>query len=89
MPHPRGLIDPVELQEFLFASASATFAAQLEQQKHNVVEWDKLRDHIRGAMRIHRFTVINWLMMQGVKIPVELLDDKQHPEVGQQMPDRD
>jgi hypothetical protein len=32
--------------------------------------------------------VINWLVMNGIKIPVELIDDRTHPEVGHQFPDQ-
>lgn len=88
MPHPIGLIDGVEMQEFLFASTSTQYAIKTVAEQHNVPEWDKVRDHIRGALRLHRFMVTNWLMLNGVKIPADLLADQAHPEVGQQMPDR-
>lgn len=79
---------PMEVQEYLFSTTSADFAARLEREKHNVFDTSKMRDHLRGGFRLHRFFVMNWLLTNGVKIPVELMSDQAHPEVGQQYPDK-
>lgn len=83
-------IGGVELHEFLFSQTAARYA-----QRTLPVHGDdsdaalgKVADHFRGALRLNRFAIMNWLMMNGVKIPVELLDDRTHPEVGSQAPDR-
>lgn len=78
----------MEMQEYLFANTSAEFAIRCEKEKVNVADIDKARDHVREMLRFHRFTVINWLMVNGVKIPVELLSDQTHPGVGFQTPDQ-
>lgn len=81
-------ISAVELQEYLFSFTAAQYAKRVAAEKHNVPDTEKIANHIRGAFRLNRFAVMNWLMMNGVKIPIELLDDRNHPEVGAQMPDK-
>lgn len=71
----------VELTEYLFAQTAAEYA----HAGHTVAE---IREHMRGAMRLARFTVFNWLIGNGVRIPAELMADRTHPEVGQQTPDQ-
>lgn len=71
----------VELTEYLFAQTAAEYA----HAGHTVAE---IREHMRGAMRLARFTVFNWLISNGVSIPAELLADRTHPAVGQQAPDQ-
>lgn len=70
----------VELTEYLFSTTAAAYAA--EHASHEI------RDHIREAMRLARFTVFNWLITNGVQIPAALLNDKLHAPVGQQLPDQ-
>lgn len=80
---------PLELQEYLFADTNATAAVQHFRNANNgAADSGLLRDRTREVLRLHRFTVISWLMTNGVKIPVELLDDSAHPEVGNQYPDK-
>src|SRR3990167_7690191 len=79
----------VELQEFLFSGTAANFAhfslvLGLNPQERQ----EKIRDHIRGAMRLHRFVLLNWLMQNGVEIPLELMDDRLHLDVGAQSVDQ-
>ena len=83
VPAPAISLEGVELQEFCFSETSAQFAVRKMEERGNVIDTDSIRAHIRGALRLHRFTVMNWLMMNGVKIPIELLADQNHPEVGQ------
>lgn len=60
----------VELQEFLMASTSAQAAGRVSEPE--------LRDHIVGAMRWSRISLMLWLTGNGVKIPVEFFDDRVH-----------
>lgn len=78
----------VELQEYLFAETLAKVAANCESEKHNVTDWSKLKKEIRESFRYQRFGVMNWLLMNGVSIPAELMSDQAHKPVGQQMPDQ-
>lgn len=73
---------PLELQEYLFASTSAHHALQ-----HTDEEW-VIREELRKMLRLHRFVLMNWLMTNGVAIPVELLADQHRPPVGNQFPDQ-
>jgi len=79
VPNAWKTIAPIELQEYLFAE---TVAAQKGQTP------DAVRDKIRGAMRLQRFNIFNWLMMNGVQIPPVLMSDNIHKPVGEQFPDR-
>lgn len=77
----------VELQEFLFATTSAEFASKKNGQL-SAAAHAELRDHIRGAMRMHRFAIFTWLLLNGVQLPRHLLDDRLHTEVGNQQVDK-
>lgn len=82
-------IGGVELQEFLFSQTAARYALRIyaeAQPGEDVL--GKVGNHIRGSLRLNRFATMNWLMMNGVTIPPELLDDRTHPEVGRQAPDQ-
>lgn len=78
-PKPVTPIAPLELQEYLFAQTAA------EHAKNSSLGGGA--QHIRETLRLHRFSLFLWLMQNGVKIPIELLADQNHPEVGQQYPD--
>lgn len=80
-------LSAVEMQEYLFSETLAKVAAKCEIEKHNVIDWTTLKNQIRESFRLQRFAVMNWLRMNGVSIPVELLSDQAHKPVGQQMPD--
>lgn len=46
-------------------------------------------EHEDGELlRLHRFTVFTWLLQNGISLPAAVLDDRAHPEVGQQTPDQ-
>ncbi len=79
------IVAPLELQEYLFADTSAQFAVHDNEETPGQI--GQVRDHIRGALRIQRFNVMNWLVVNGVSIPAELLDDALHQPVGYQYPD--
>lgn len=81
-------IHSVEMTEYLFANTLTRVAAKCVEDKHNVIDWKPLVDQIRGSMRMDRFNVLNWLRMNGVEIPVELMSDQMHPVVGEQYPDQ-
>lgn len=81
-------IAAVELQEYLFSETLAKVAIRCSQDDEPG-KWDELRKHTREDFRWQRFAVMNWLIMNGVSIPAELLTDQAHPPVGQQYPDRD
>lgn len=66
---------PMEVQEFLFAETAAK------------VDAAELARHVRSALYFHRFQVMNWLMLNGVAIPIHLMHDQMHPTVGNQFPD--
>jgi hypothetical protein len=76
---PKEHVRMLELEEYLFAATSAKFA-----QDHTPQE---AADHIRGSLRMHRFMVFSWLMLNGAHIPVHLMDDRVHRPVGEQAPD--
>lgn len=80
-------VSAVEMQEYLFSETLAKIAYKCEREKHNVTDWSTLKRETRESFRFHRFAVMNWLMMNGVSIPAELLSDQAHKPVGQQMPD--
>lgn len=90
MPDVRLPIDSVELQEFLFSTTDVKKAVScLESGNlYNDSQQQKLFEHLRKGYRLHRFMVLNWLMMNGVQIPLALLSDEVHPEVGKQYPDQ-
>lgn len=77
---------PMEMQEYLFAN---TEAQRVSSQFHSGASYNggDHRTNLRTLFRLHRFSVINWLLMQGVSIPAELLADQTHPEVGKMLPD--
>lgn len=79
-------IQAVEVSEYLMAHTSAVKWAT-ESSRVSRLNEAELRNDYRAVMRLHRFAVINWLMQNGVSVPVELLGDQIHREVGQQMPD--
>ena len=81
-------LGPVELEEYLFATHLERVAKRCEQEKHNVTDYALLVHEARSCMFWHRFQVMNWLMANGVKIPLELLSDQAHQPVGQQYPDQ-
>lgn len=80
-------ISSLELKEFLMAGQSATMAIQSGDCERQSFHFDKLRDHIRSALLIHRFDIMTWLMLNGVSIPLELLSDDVHVKVGSQSVD--
>jgi len=81
-------ISSVELQEYLFAQTLLNVASKCEAEKRNVTDYRELAIEIRKSFRYQRFAVINWLLMNGVSIPAELLTDQTHPQVGNQFPDK-
>jgi hypothetical protein len=87
-PEIKTPIASVELQEYLFAQTAAKYAARTARGACGQDDMDRITGHIRGAFRLNRFTLFNWLMQNGVSIPAELLDDRTHPEVGNQTPDQ-
>lgn len=72
----------LEFEEFAFAETSARFA-----RLQSTTDKDAA-DHLRSALHLHRFLVFAWLLQNGVNLPKHLLDDRTHPKVGQQKPDR-
>lgn len=86
LPTDRRVIGPVELQEYLFAAtqANATYPLIMGNKDE---ERENLTKSIREILRLHRFVVINWLLMSGVSVPAGLLADETHPQVGDQLPD--
>ncbi len=67
-------VSALELQEYLFAA--------------NLPNADKqLIANARSCFYYHRFQVMNWLMMNGVSIPSQILSDQTHPIVGTQSVD--
>lgn len=78
----------LEVQEFLFAATAAQVAMNCEEVIHNVTDYEPVVAHVRAVLRFQRFNVMNWLMMNGVKIPDELLSDQTHPEPGSQYVDQ-
>jgi hypothetical protein len=89
MDAPASPIGGVELYEYLMANAIGVAANDRYNKISNAEEAAALNRHdIRSALRLHRFAVMNWLMMNGVSIPPHLLSDMYHPIVGQQLPDR-
>ena len=58
-----------------------------EEQDPNINSMSLSNAFLRGSFRMHRFQVFSWLMLNGVAIPARLLDDRVHPEPGDQMPD--
>lgn len=81
-------IENVEMTEYLFSNTAANFATFGLDDDDRSIMIEKARNHIRGAFRLHRFVFMNWLLMNGVKLPVEVMDDRTHPEVGDQRPDQ-
>ena len=67
----------LEMQEFAVAT---TFCIA-----HSVA--DQVAE-MRACFRDHRFQVITWLARNGVEIPLELADDRLHPQVGHQLADQ-
>jgi len=80
-------VSSVELQEYLFAEALKECAKECESSE-DMQRHSKLIKNIRESFRLQRFAVINWLLMNGVSIPPELLSDEAHPTVGNQYPDK-
>lgn len=85
---PSMSIAAIELQEYLFAESLAKVAGNCQHESHNVVDWADLKRQTRQSFRLQRFAVMNWLLMNGVSIPAELLTDEAHPPVDEQYPDR-
>lgn len=73
-------VSSVEMQEYLFAESLGT-------QDEKLATCD-IKLEFRKCFRFQRFAVMNWLMLNGVSIPSELLSDQTHPFVGQQFPDQ-
>jgi hypothetical protein len=82
-PFKEQIAGPMEMQEYLFAVTQSN-KIKGNWQSFNGSECSK---DIREILRLHRFTVLNWLMMQGVSIPMNLLSDQTHPKVGSMLPD--
>jgi len=76
----------MEVSEFLMSNTQAMKVAG-ESGRVNRLEEGPLLIDMRQILRLHRFTVMSWLMQNGVSIPAELLSDQTHREVGQQLPD--
>jgi hypothetical protein len=68
----------LELNEFLRSNTIALIT----------VEPKKLCMLTREMLYGHRWDVFNWLIMNGVKIPHDLLLDARHPRPGAQSPDQ-
>ena len=73
-------VDSIEMQEYLFSHSLGIQSESLETSE--------LRKEIRKCFRFQRFAVMNWLLMNGVSIPADLLTDDTHPKVGEQFPDK-
>ena len=80
-------VDAIEMEEFLFSGTIVQVAQNCKHEEIDVQDWGKLKTYTRESFRFHRFAVMNWLLMNGVSIPAELLSDQMHMEVGAQMPD--
>jgi len=79
-------IAAVELQEFMFATTMEVQRASIAASEQP--DWKFLHDEARRAFRLHRFQVMNWLLINGVRIPPQLLSDQTHPDVPCQYPDQ-
>ena len=80
-------ISAVEMQECLFSETLVKMADKTAAESDTYMDWSKLKKEIRRSFRYQRFAVMNWLLMNGVSIPAELLTDDAHPIVGSQYPD--
>lgn len=72
-----------EMSEYLMADAIAVNVLN----NRDELERADVRNEIRAAMRFIRIGAIAWLLQNGVSVPVELLCDQAHPQVGSQLPD--
>lgn len=72
----------LEVEEWGFASTAAQYA------RGHAHDPDRVRDHVRESLRLHRFMVFAWLIEQGMKLPVDLVSDAVHLPVGRQSVDR-
>lgn len=94
VPAPAEIAAPIEMHEFLFSATIGRVLAEKFRGRTNIkgdeveVAALKIVELVRGAMRLQRFSIFNWLKMHGVKIPMSLVEDRVHPEVGRQYPDR-
>lgn len=92
MKETPSIIAPLELTEFLSSSTTATFVEKLKSKPLPADQADRgnaheIRDRIRELLRIHRFSVMCWLLENGAQVPSFLLDDNLHHIVGHQHPD--
>lgn len=78
---PEMPVSAVEVQEVL----NAEYVVRLLESETGAVSIAK---ELRTVLRLHRFTVMVWLLQNGVSIPPGLLSDQAHPLVGNQFPDR-
>ena len=76
----RKSIEILEMEEFCFAHTSTDAAQRITPEE--------LQAHLRENLRMHRFFVFNWLILNGVSLPVDLVADSLHAPVGQQQPDQ-
>lgn len=72
-------IGSVEMQEYLVA---ANLVAGITNQND-----EQRLQNLRECFRFQRFAVMNWLMINGISIPFDLLSDQTHPKPGNQLPD--
>lgn len=92
-------ITGVEVQEALFSGTAAQYAHRLLSEAidgagdatdaglRTVEAMRRIVVHVRETLRLGRFNVFNWLMMNGVGLPMVCVADATHPEVGAQAPD--
>lgn len=76
----RKSIEILEMEEFCFANTAVDMAQRLTP--------GELQTYLRENYRMHRFFVFNWLVLNGVELPVALVADSLHLPVGSQQPDQ-
>lgn len=87
---PAGML---EMDEYLFSHTAAEFAFGKFETCYPCPEDIKailiaeVRDHVRESLRLHRFQVFAWLLSNDISLPLNLLADLTHAEVGKQKPD--
>lgn len=74
----------VEMNEYLMA----TTLAEVKVFPNDPEAAKSLAKEIRELMWWNRFFLFNWLMLNGVALPAELMADSLHKRVGNQVPDQ-
>ena len=83
-PFDDRLIAPVEMQEYLLAASQAKKVFNTVSSEVSQV----LITDLREILRLHRFTMFNWLLLQGISIPMKLLADDIHPQIPKNLKQR-